>query len=124
MTSVVDNNLTVLLSLALDAAQMRQQAIAHNIANVNTPGYQRIRVSFEQRIAQLTKHTASRATLPPSELSYYRPQIEYASGAEGSVQLDQELVDMSETVLHHQALLKALNKQLELIGLAINEGKR
>jgi flagellar basal-body rod protein FlgB len=120
--SVVDNNLTALLGLALDAAQMRQQAIAQNIANVNTPGYRRIGVSFEQRIAQMTPD-AARGTAP-ADLSYYRPKIEYATGTEGPVQLDQELADMSETVLHHQALLKALNKQLELIGLAINEGKR
>jgi flagellar basal-body rod protein FlgB len=60
----------------------------------------------------------------PADLAFYRPKIEYATGTEGPVQLDQELADMSETVLHHQALLKALNKQLELIGLAINEGKR
>jgi flagellar basal-body rod protein FlgB len=122
--SVVDNNLTALLSLALDAAQMRQQAIAQNIANVNTPGYRRVSVSFEQRIAQLTRDGTGGAAQMPSYLSYYRPKIEYATGVEGPVQLDQELADMSETVLHHQALLKALNKQLELIGLAINEGKR
>jgi flagellar basal-body rod protein FlgB len=122
--SVVDNNLTALLSLALDAAQMRQQAIAQNIANVNTPGYQRIGVSFEQRIAQLTADAPRGAAPSLAELSNYRPRIEYASAAGGAVQLDQELTDMSETVLHHQALLKALNKQLELIGLAINEGKR
>lgn len=124
MISVVDNNLTALLGLALDAAQMRQQAIAQNIANVNTPGYRRIGVSFEQRIAQLTPDAAGGTAAAPADLSYYRPKIEYATGTEGPVQLDQELADMSETVLHHQALLKALNKQLELIGLAINEGKR
>jgi len=122
--SVVDNNLTALLGLALDAAQMRQQAIAQNIANVNTPGYRRIGVSFEQRIAQLAPDAARGTTPVPADLAYYRPKIEYATGTKGPVQLDQELADMSETVLHHQALLKALNKQLELIGLAINEGKR
>lgn len=123
MISVVDNNLTALLSLALDASQMRQQAIAQNIANVNTPGYQRIGVSFEQRIAQLTSEHC-RAAPSLTDLAQYRPRIAAADGADGPVQLDQELAAMSETVLHHQALLKALNKHLELIGLAINEGKR
>jgi flagellar basal-body rod protein FlgB len=33
------------LSLALDEASLRQQAISSNIANVNTPGYQRLDVS-------------------------------------------------------------------------------
>ncbi len=124
MISIADNNLTALLSLALDASQMRQQAIAQNIANVNTPGYRRVGVSFEQRVAQLTADMDGRAAPSLADLSRYRPRIEAADGAGSAVQLDQELVDMSDTVLHHQALLKALNKQLELIGLAINEGKR
>jgi len=33
------------LSLALDEAALRQQAISSNIANVNTPGFQRLDVS-------------------------------------------------------------------------------
>jgi flagellar basal-body rod protein FlgB len=33
------------LSLALDEASLRQQAISSNIANINTPGYQRVDVS-------------------------------------------------------------------------------
>lgn len=124
MIANVDNNLTALLGLALDAAHMRQQAIAHNIANVNTPGYQRIGVSFEQRLTGMTA-SLPRGTAPSlADLSNLRPSIEYASGPSGAVQLDQEMAEMSQTVLHQQALLKALNKQLELIGLAINDGKR
>jgi flagellar basal-body rod protein FlgB len=33
------------LSLALDEASLRQQAISSNIANINTPGFQRVDVS-------------------------------------------------------------------------------
>ena len=33
------------LSLALDEASVRQQAISSNIANINTPGFQRVDVS-------------------------------------------------------------------------------
>jgi flagellar basal-body rod protein FlgB len=35
-----------------------------------------------------------------------------------------EMAALSENTLHHQALLKALNKHFALIGNAINEGKR
>jgi flagellar basal-body rod protein FlgB len=119
--SIVDSNMTALLSLALDAATMRQQAIAQNIANVNTPGYRRVGVSFESRLASLATDLPRGAILSLADLSNVRPTLDYAGGA---VQLDQELTDMSETVLHHQALLKVLGRQLELIGLAINEGKR
>lgn len=122
--SIIDNNITALLGLALDAASMRQQVIAQNIANVNTPGYQRASVSFESRLASLRADLPRGAAPSLADLASFRPAIEYASGPGSEVQLDRELTEMSATVLHQQALLKALNKQLELIGLAINEGKR
>lgn len=123
MVSVIDNNTTAMLGLAIDAAVMRQQAIAQNIANASTPGYQRMGVSFEGRMAQLAAAAPGRA---PSlaDLSNYRPVFEPAGAPGEAVALDMEMADMSQTVLHHQMLMKALNKHLELIGLAINEGKR
>ncbi|WP_426104786.1 flagellar basal body rod protein FlgB [Massilia sp. TSP1-1-2] len=122
MISAIDN-MTALLSLALDAAGMRQQAIAHNIANANTPGYRRASVSFESRMVQMTADLPRGAAPSLTDLSTLRPVLELADAAE-PVQLDREMTELSETVLHQQALLKALNKQFELIGMAINEGKR
>ncbi len=124
MVSIIDNSTTAMLGLAIDAAVMRQQAIAQNIANVSTPGYKRMSVSFESRMAALTAGAAAGATPSLAELSNYRPRLEVAEGPANGIALDMELADMSETVLHHQVLMKALNKHLELIGLAINEGKR
>ena len=39
-----------LVSLALDAALMRQTAIANNVANINTTAYQTLEVNFEQQL--------------------------------------------------------------------------
>ena len=50
------------VSVALDAASMRHQALASNIANVSTPGYQPLRVSFEEHL------TAARASLRSGSL--------------------------------------------------------
>ena len=126
MLSIIDSNANALLSLALDAAGMRQQAIAHNIANVNSPGHQRVSVSFESRMAALRGPDGKVAHPSLADLSNYRPAFEYAQvgSAENTVALDQELAQLSETTLHQQALLKALNKHFALIGMAIAEGKR
>lgn len=40
------------LGKSLDAATLRDKAIAANIANVGTPGYQRIEVAFEDALKQ------------------------------------------------------------------------
>lgn len=124
MVAIVDNNTVGLLSLALDAAAMRQQAIAQNIANANTPGYQRIGVSFEDQLDQLRQAVRQGQLPPPASLASYQPVFQPVGAAGDGVPLEMEMAALSENTLHHQALLKALNKQMALVSLAINEGKR
>lgn len=124
MVSLIDSSTVGLLSLALDAAGMRQQAIAQNIANVNTPGYQRMGVSFESRLDELRQDVRQGRAPSLAGLAALRPQFEAAGAAGEAVALDTEMASLSENTLHHQALLKALNKHFALIGSAINEGKR
>jgi flagellar basal-body rod protein FlgB len=38
------------LATLLDAAQLRHQVIAQNVANVNTPGYRRLELDFESQL--------------------------------------------------------------------------
>ncbi|OEZ54745.1 MULTISPECIES: flagellar basal body rod protein FlgB [unclassified Duganella] len=124
MVSLIDSSTVGLLSLALDAAGMRQQAIAQNIANVNTPGYRRMGVSFETRLDELKQDVQQGRAPSLAGLAAFRPQFEAAGAAGEAVTLDTEMASLSENTLHHQALLKALNKHFALIGSAINEGKR
>jgi flagellar basal-body rod protein FlgB len=39
-----------MVAKSLDACMLRSRAIANNLANVNTPGYQRIEVEFESKL--------------------------------------------------------------------------
>ena len=41
-----------LLRAGMRAADLRMKVIANNVANINTPGYQRREVVFEQRLAE------------------------------------------------------------------------
>jgi flagellar basal-body rod protein FlgB len=110
-----------LLNVALDATVMRQQAIAHNIANAGVAGYQRLGVTFEQRFTGLQ----GGVSLPALAASgAFQPSLALLGKPGDSVALDQEMAALSETTLHHQALLKVLNKNLSLLSVAINEGKR
>lgn len=127
MVSLIDSTTSALLSLALAAASMRHQAIAHNIANANTPGYRPVGVSFEEHMAQARDAVAQGRPVSLSDLSSYRPVFAFAEeGAAGdqAVSLDMEVAKLSENTLHHQALLKALNRHFSIIGTAISEGKR
>lgn len=125
MPAILDTTTISLLGKALDAATMRQQAAAHNIANVNTPGFRRIAVSFEQQVSALTHRSPGTAPTLTS-LAGVHPQFVAADpiGADSAVALDQEVAQLAEITVQHQALLKAVNNQLTLLSTAINEGKR
>ncbi len=123
----IEGSTPALLSLALDATTMRHQAIAHNIANINTPNFTPVGVNFESRLAEARQVLNSDRRQTLSSLADYRPTFEVAvtdSIEAAPVSLDAQVATMSENVLHHQALLKALNKHFTVMGMAISEGKR
>ncbi len=43
------------LGRLLDVAALRHRVIAQNVANVNTPGYHRLEVTFEGELAKVTE---------------------------------------------------------------------
>ena len=93
--------------LALDAASLRHQAIANNIANAHTEGYAPLGVRFDARLA------AAR-----------RAQPEVVRATNEPVQVDAELVKLSQNTLHYQALLRGIAKHHAILGAAISDGRR
>ena len=87
-----------LLSKALEVASLRQRLIAQNIANVNTPQYQRLDIPFEEAFTrQLAKH-ADQAALAVA------PRVMEAGGgperADGNnVDIDMELGRLTKNTL-------------------------
>ena len=110
--------------MALDATALRQQAIAQNIANANTPGYQRIGVSFETHLGALRNTLKQGGTPSLASLRDVRPALELVGSPGDKVALDMEVASLSENTLQQQTLLKLLNKHMSLLSTAVNEGKR
>ncbi|HEX8611914.1 MAG TPA: flagellar basal body rod protein FlgB [Telluria sp.] len=115
-----DQNLSAIIGVALDATTMRHQAIAHNIANVNTPGYQAMGVSFEGSLAQARAEAQAGRALTPSMLADLQPRMETQGGA---VSLELEIAHLSENTLQHQTLLKMLSRHYANLRTAITDGK-
>ncbi len=128
MISEISSATTEALKLALDAASLRHQAIANNIANVNTPGYVPLRVNFEEQLSALRHSATGSDGQVKSSLQGVKAFIELdqsASGLGGSnVMLDMEVVKLSQNVVHYQTLVRGIGKQMSIISAAINEGKR
>lgn len=96
-----DSVTSLALESALDGLALRQRAIANNIANVNTPGYQARRVEFESALAKSvaagdgTSGATTSTSLEPTRL-------------DGSnVNLDTETLSNIDTVLRYQFATQA-----------------
>lgn len=113
-----------LVVAALDAASLRHEVIASNIANVNTPEYHALQVNFEQQLAksleggELYNDASLRA-----RLNSVKPEILESKVAFDTAQLDMQMVDLTKNTLRYHALLKGLQDYGSITKLAIKEGK-
>jgi flagellar basal-body rod protein FlgB len=116
-----------MVRMALDATSLRHQAIANNIANVNTAGYSPASVSFEQQMDSVRAALSQGDDVTPAMLSGVRPVIQRAAplaDADRTALLDTEVANMAQNTVQYEALLKALTKHMSILGSAIAEGKR
>lgn len=114
-------------TLALDAASLRHQAIAHNIANANSPGFAPMRVSFEDQLGAVRAALGDGLPLAHAMLAGVQPVLERSAAlpdTDRTAMLDMEVAEMAQNTVQYEALLKALGKQMALLGAAVNEGKR
>ena len=114
------------LDLALGAAGKRQEVLANNLANVNTPGYKRLDVDFDGILSQAVD--AAR-TGDRSKLDALRPEVNQddavAVRADGnSVDVDQEMAYLAENNVRYNALVQLTQKKLDTLKYVISDGRR
>lgn len=114
------------LDLALGAAGKRQEVLANNLANVNTPGYKRLDVEFDGMLAKAVD--AARAG-DRSALDAMRPGVNtdhaVSVRADGnSVDVDQEMAFVAENNIRYNALVQLSQKKLEGLKYVISDGRR
>ncbi|MFY0678088.1 MAG: flagellar basal body rod protein FlgB [Neptuniibacter sp.] len=127
MIETISGTTSQLLNLALDASLLRHEVIANNIANVDTPNFKAQRLTFDQHLQSMASmiSTPNNETLE-TQIGALKHELETSpqTEQEGEVELDQEMVRLSENTLLYQALLQAKSNRSDLIKMAIQEGKR
>ena len=101
------------LSSALDGLAARQQAIAQNIANINTPNYKAKVVSFENALAQSV--AAGTGIAGASETTSTAPTVQNGN----NVSLDSETLNNEQTVLMYQFAAQAVNMYFDATSTAL-----
>ncbi len=117
---------------SLDASALRQKAIADNVANVNTPGFKRIEVSFEKELSkaldpnrlQGARTDAGHMEIgKPNLLSLrpkaYRPNDPTLAGQVNNVDIDMEMAKLAENQILFSSSVKFLQDRIGTIRSAI-----
>ena len=107
----------------LDASVLRQEAIAANISNAETPGYRRVDVSTDFA----TQLKASLATPGGvKNLDSMKPSLSVDPSARStrpdgnSVELEKELMHMNENTVQYEYLSDFVSYNIKQLKMAIN----
>lgn len=126
-----ERTLLPLAGRGLDAYALRQKAIANNVANTETDGYQRRTVSFEEQLkaALGTDDPGVLRTHPnhlprPDQLGDAEPRIEVDEGMDyfnghNNVDVDREMTELSRALLSFGYTSKLVHGTFETLQLAI-----
>ena len=112
--SIVD-----LIDAGIKAETLRQKAIANNVANLETPGYRRIDVKFEELLAKCLR-SSGEFDLSEVEAQIYQPKQTPVKSNGNDVNLEAEIGQMIKNTLRHKAYIRLLSKKYSQIVLAIS----
>lgn len=118
---------TTALSLALDAASLRQQAIAANIANHASEGYVPQKVEFESLLADARSTLEQQGSISSASLEGVQVRMQPMLDANGlpvRIELDAQMADMAQNAVQYQTLTRALARHFSILSTAASDGKR
>ena len=110
------------LAKTLDAAAARQRAIANNIANVETPGYKRSYVAFEDELRRVMDERTGddlRESLgeltPVTQTDVLSPAREDGN----NVNIDAEIADLAKNTIKYRAAVTLMEAKGAILRSAI-----
>lgn len=114
-------------TMALHNYELRHRVIAHNIANVDSVGFQPLRVDFEEQLEPL--RAAVREQESPAQIaaliSQVHPRVELTAASSSAMSgpgenLDDQLVALTQNTLDYEAMLTVVSRFGSLDRLAIS----
>lgn len=130
MSKIVDTGSYTyeLIKRALDVSDLRGKAIANNIANINTKGYKRINVTFEETLSNVTEDfkTKGNTKLSKNEIGSVSLKRDNSTSmrADGNnVDLELEKTNQAANTLMYNALISKANGKLSMKKYIISGGR-
>jgi flagellar basal-body rod protein FlgB len=134
LNSILASPRVSVLEQALSASSLRQQVISNNISNVNTPGFKKSEVVFEDLLQnaigdeklQMTKTNSQHLSLQQEGIP--KPVVNMIGNTsfrtDGSnVDIDIEMANLAKNNIYYNAVVQQLSSYFSGITSAIKEGK-
>jgi flagellar basal-body rod protein FlgB len=112
---VFDDLSTQALRVSVAGLAARQNAIANNIANIETPGYKARKVDFEDALRGAVERGDSPSSAGPTTATSLEPTRLNGS----NVNLDEETLSHIDTTMRYQLTLRALDSKYGMLRDAI-----
>ena len=100
---------------ALKLRSQRQELLAANIANADTPGYKAVDFDFGKALSDVAATTGGPAPAP--DVLYRQPAQASLDG--NSVDMDAERAQFADNTVRYEAALRFLNAQLKTMLAAL-----
>lgn len=131
-------NSTKALEKSMDAAWLRNEAISQNIANVDTPGYKRKTVNFEEHLSQAFNEgnieglrTDKRhiqigtRNAGDIDINVTQDNKDLSMRLDGNnVDIDSEMASMAKNTIRYNTLTRSLSDEFKRLRSVISEGRR
>ena len=125
------------MAKAMDASWKRNEVIANNIANVNTPGFKKSTVEFERILQDVLNGSALQGSLTHerhipiggTDLQNVTHEVVrqhgYSTRRDGNnVDIDVEMAERAKNELLYQTLSTRVNSSFQKLKTAITEGSK
>jgi flagellar basal-body rod protein FlgB len=125
-----------LLKNYLDVASLHQKVVAHNIANLNTPGYKRLSVSFEDELKEALNSEKLPLATPLKQHLNNRPDWQQVSPSlernytttmradANNVDLEQEMTLLTANTICYNLAVQRLSGKFEQLSYVITSRGR
>ena len=119
MSFAVSDAVSRVLATALDGVSLRQNVIADNIANVDTPGFRATSVDFESQLRAAIDNGSFDSPISASGVSATTTPTDTPVGANGNnVDLRKETMAAVQSQFQYQILTRAVHDRFSLVKTA------
>jgi flagellar basal-body rod protein FlgB len=115
--------------VGLDASWLRNEILANNIANVDTPNFKRSDVRFSKILEEsISMKTTRDKHINPASSSNYSVEVYEDSNTNvrmdgNNVDIEREMNELAKNAIWYNYLTHMVTKEIKLLDLAINGGR-